>query len=461
MADGWSNFGTALGDLFSGGDDAYEEGRLHAIKTESALLEARNRQLTNKALEAEQAAQQELQNQAAALGIDPAALAITRAGWGPDYNSAMSGRATGQEMGFRDRVADPATPNDARQFALAAISGKPFNPLEAVGPASYTDITAPQPELRTTPYGESMIAERDATTRLRNVQAGDPDYQTAGSGGVGVGGMKEPPKYMANPNFDPSRPPDTVTNPMVVPVVGGPADPNVGPAMGTRERAVVARIDNAAANTAGDLRAMVAMPSGASQGVFGIGAGASPGVGIMEATVNSMKLRLAPEEIRQYNSILGGFSNQLRTLEQMGLAGSQGLAAQYDALAFRPEDTVEDKMFKLASVRQSTENALGTILAMNPNMPDDAKARMRTTIANVRQAVPYTREDVIALQAEQRRNPRATLASLIAQRRNAAPVRSTPAAGPAPTSAPMTGTPDPEGWVTMPNGVRVRRKPGT
>jgi hypothetical protein len=159
-------------------------------------------------------------------------------------------------------------------------------------------------------------------------------------------------------------------------------------------------------------------------------------VNIFTATAGNLKRTISSDEVIRYNSILGGFSNQLRTLEAMGLAGSQGMAAQYDSLAFTPQDTVSSKMFKLAQVRQSVENAVSTITALNPNMPDDAKQWSKQIQAGIARAVPYTRDDVTAFEAASRNNPMLTLKDTIAQRKLAAPAR-------APGAASRPGAPSP------------------
>jgi hypothetical protein len=426
---GWETFGSVLG----GGIDrvgAFEQGRLRTAQTESALGMARKRQLENVSLEAKNRAQEQFRESLAKSGMLPPEQVDLAANTvlgelGSDFNSTMSGLETGQEMNFRDTLADPAAGPGMRFLAGQGVQGKVLSPYEIQG-NMVSDLRRPDQEPVANDLGEAMIDTQQATAELRRVQAGDPDYTTV-SGSGGAGGLgKEPPKYKVNPNFDPSRPagPD---NPEVVPVVGGSADPNVGPAMGVRERAVVGRIFNAARNTAADLGNIVEMPSGASLGRLGIGLGATPGSTVMDAVAGSMKLALSPQEVRRYNQSIGNLSVQIRTLEQMGMQGTQGMAEQFDTLQFRPEDTVADKMYKLAIIRQSLENAVGTILSLNQNMPDEAKSWAQETITNAQRSVPYTPRDVIALEAAQAQNPNVTLRQLIQEKRGAAPEPAGPA----------------------------------
>lgn len=433
MPTGWQ----ALGDVLGGGIDrqgAYDEGRLRTAQTEGALLAARERQLKNLTTEAQMREQAKLDDTYAAMGVpNPREMAtITRSGLASDFSQATTGMGNVQEYNFRETLADPTAPLGEQFAAGQGVQGKVLSPYEFNG-QNVVDVRAPAapgaaPPIFTTPIGQAQIGADQALTNLRTVQAGDPDYRTAsGSGSDAPGGVKAPSGYMVNPNFNSALPAST-ENPPVIPIPGGPQDPNVGPALGSRERQVIGRIFNAAANTVGDIETIVNMTTAADQGFLGMGLGAGPAVSVLNATAGNLKRTLAADEVIRYNSLLGGFSNQLRTLEAMGLAGTQGMAAQYDSLAFTPQDDISSKMFKLAQVRQSVENSVRTITALNPNMPDDAKRWSQEIIAGIARAVPYTRDDVTAFEAASKTNPQLTLKDTIAQRKFAAPV--TAPAGP-------------------------------
>jgi hypothetical protein len=349
---------------------------------------------------------------------------------GTDFNAGMGGVLKQQEFTNRETLGDPNAPLGDQFASGQGVQGRVLPRYETMGTGMYTDVTKPDLGVQASTLGEAMIGSDNALTNLRNVQAGDPDYSTV-SGGGGPGGVKPETGYMANPNFDPSQPASS-ENPMVVPVPGGSKDPNTGAPLGTRERQVVNRVINAALNTATDLETINAMEAGSDQGFLGTGLGASPGISVMDAIAGDMKRTIASDEVIKYNAILGGFSKQLLTMEQMGMQGAAGLAAQYDTLAFTPQDTIETKMFKLAGVKQIVENATETILA-TPNMPDAMRAVAQNALDTVRKAVPYTRQDVIDLQQAQRKNPKATLKDVIGQRRSLPPVSQpgAPAAAPA------------------------------
>jgi hypothetical protein len=194
---------------------------------------------------------------------------------------------------------------------------------------------------------------------------------------------------------------------------------------------------NAAGNTALDLGNITAMPSGASTGYFG-----TAGTGLLEAVPGKLANLVSPEEVQQYRAIVGTLGEQLATIERMGMRGSQGLSQKFDTLALEPTDTVGTKMLKLAQMRQTVENGMETMLALNA-LNSDMSARARYLIAQVKTAIPFTPQDVLALR--QSKNPTATLLSVTdAQRgvpRSAPPVapRPTPAVSAPPTAPAPSG----------------------
>lgn len=447
MSDGWGLLGESLGGIFAGGDDAYQEGRLRTARTEDALAQAKNRALEGKALLAKQNARDGVVQKLIAAGTDPAEAdllgSIMVGEMGSDYNAGVSGLETQQGIGFRDTIADPSTPNDVRQANLAALSGKPFSPLEAVGTGTYTDITAPKPELMVSPVGEASIRADDALTNLRGVQAGDPDYRTAGSGGAagaaGPDGIKAPSGYMLNPNFNPALPPSD-TNKPVMPIPGGPNDPNSPGEMGMNLTAQFARTLNAAGNTALDLKNIMSMPSGATTGVFG---GQSGAPNLLGVTPGWLQNEITSDEVQQYKAVTGTLGEQLSTIERMGMRGAAGLTRQFDNLALAEGDSVYTKMYKLAQMRQTVENGIRTMLSLN-RMPPTMIEQANTVLRDVMQAVPFTPQDVLAFQNE--KHPRITLGEYLKQRQMTNPVR--PQAAPAGPSGP-TGTPGPVGSLSF------------
>jgi hypothetical protein len=404
MATGWEQLGEVLG----GGVDragAFEEGRMHSAKTEGALQLARERQLENIAREAESKAREKFRTSAAESG-DPMQMMLAdtlESGYG-NIQQGTEGLLNLQERDFRTTLGNPEADPMAAFAAGQGVQGKVLNPYDTVGQAGYTDLRAGAPELLTTPLGESLIDENVAQTQLYDEKRTNPEaFRSTVS--LAPGGVKPPSGYMANPQFDPTQPPSTENTP-VVSIPGGPADPNTPGKIGTRERQIIGRVVNAAANTVSDLKNIMSMPSGASTGFLGSGFGATPDIGLMDATVNHLKNKISPQEVDTYNATLGGLSVQLQTLESMGMRGASTIADQYNALQLRPTDTVQQKMYKMALMRQTVENGLQTVLGTSP-LPDDARVHIESLISGVQDSVPFLPSDVLALM--QSKNPSATI----------------------------------------------------
>lgn len=470
MATGWEQLGQVVG----GGIDragAFETGRLRTAQTESALMLARERQLSNLAAEKKAKALDEANVAIAATGVDPKVANLLQniaiGGYGSDFSAGMTGLKTGQEMDFRNRIADPSLPLGDQIAAEQGITGKVRNPLDMMGSQSYVDLRnlpAPGEEasLYSTPLGEAMIGTQEATTELRNVQSRDPDHVNWGSpSSVGPGGAgREPPKYKYNPNFDPSKPPGP-DNLEVIPLTGGAADPDYGSSpLGSIERRFIGRVAAAAENTIDDLEYFMSMSPTASVGRFGGSAGMKGEDTLLGALMYQAKYQMTAIEENEYNAALGGFSEQLRTLESQGVRGAASIANQFDAMRFEPKDNLETRMVKMARVRQTVENGLAPNLA-NSSLPTRERQYLEGILTRVAKTIPFTPLDVNEWRRAKRSNPNATLGEVVAQRvgeaTGAAPA--VPAApGAAPGAAPSPAAPADEGWIDMGNGVRVREK---
>ena len=266
MATGWEVFGQALA---GGNENAYDSGRLFTAQTEGALATAKQKQLEAMAADAKLKATDNLRRIGAERGIDPAVIEATIGGLGSDFHSAMQGAQVGQHMGFARTAADPNTSNPARQYALAAMSEKPFNPLEQVGPAGYTDITAEHPTYNSTPLAQAQIATEGAQAGKYNAEAEaalHPPVKPVAPGQAietDAVGLKLMPGYMPNPAYDPSKP-LSLDNPSQVPNPGGEKDPNAPLKLGMNALTQFARVINASANTTSDLKNIMSMPSGVS-----------------------------------------------------------------------------------------------------------------------------------------------------------------------------------------------------
>jgi len=404
---GWQKLGFVLGGGAGGvREQAYQEGRYRTAQTESALASAREKQLDAESSLRKLKAREQTEQLAIDSGFEAADARLLGnlvvGEGGSDFRSGVEGLAGRQEMDFRAILGDPASSREAQFAAGQGVQGKALNPYDMMGAGDFLDIRqeGDVPSLMTTPLGETMadenLASAEASTELalrrKDERLNPQRYMT------GAGGIKAPTGYMLNPEFDDTQP-QSATNTRLIPISGGPADPNTPGKLGSRERQVILRVIGAARNTVSDLQNIMSLPSGASRGVLGTGIGGSPGASILDATVDSLKNRIADEETRDYNAMLGGFTTALGTIERQGLPGSDTLSAQYETLILRPEDTVQTKMRKLALVRQAVENGLEPHLYSNV-LPPELEAYVGNLIAAVKQAVPFSPRDVALLSVE-------------------------------------------------------------
>ena len=452
----------SIGFLLGGGAkqikaEAYEEGRLHTAKTEDALAAARIKQIEAKARAEQERQIEQIGDMIAKSGDPDAALRAAIMMGGRGNSQQMQGAMLGfQEQDFRSTLGDPDSPIGDQFAAGQGVQGKVLPKIESVGTGSSLNLLDETPQLEATPVGESTIQRNVAAAELSDARRTNPAaFRSQGPTGAPVGPHGKPPSgFIDNPNYDQTQPVSDA-NPVWL--------RGTQQSSGVRERQVVARVLNAAANNAADLANIVEMPSGANAGVLGSGMFAHQGIGILDAAISDMKMKLSDDEVDNYNAMLGGLTSSMVTLERMGMQGTEGLAEEFGALVFRPGDTLERKMLKLALIRQSTENAVETVIAVNP-MDAETQTFARNLLSKVQEAVPYTPRDVILLQRKQKGQPTATLRSVIAETHG---IESNQPAGAAPatTGAPMEqiilerglGAPDEQGNIVDDRGWILTR----
>jgi hypothetical protein len=104
-------------------------------------------------------------------------------------------------------------------------------------------------------------------------------------------------------------------------------------------------------------------------------------------------------------------------LESAGLVPSGATQQSFDALAWREGDTEATRLYKLAEMRQTVDNAMQTALT-NPAISAEMKAQVADIHNRVARAVPYSPMDVLRLQSAP---PGVTLQDIVAQRGGAQP----------------------------------------
>jgi hypothetical protein len=439
MPTGWEQLGNVLG----GGIDregAFNEGRLRTAQTENAMQQARNRQLESIALDTKNKAQARFEEEAIKAGVpDPGlAAAVALGDLGSNFAAYGQGALRNQEYAGRETLGDALAPPEEQMAAWQKVSGAVQSPYTVSGDVAYNRLE-PDEGLVPTAIGESRIGANRAL-EMDRLQPPAP------GGGGGRDGA--PTGYEINPAFDPTKPVGEDNYKFI----DARQPPNAQ--LGSVERRFITRIMGGAAQTIGDIEAFFSLPVSASVGVYGGSAGMRNEHRLVDALMYQAKYRMSSEEQNMYNAALGGFSEQLRVMEAQGVRGAASTAAQFDALRFESGDSDFTRLWKLARVRQTIENALEPNLA-NSALPKQEREYMRELIARTQKLIPFTSTDVSDFKRVQQKDPRITIGEMMEQRRTQGLGTPAPAgAAPAPRgAAPAGGV---ERWERGPDG-KLRR----
>jgi hypothetical protein len=174
---------------------------------------------------------------------------------------------------------------------------------------------------------------------------------------------------------------------------------------GGRESVFINRVVNSGNQAAADLENVTKLPMTVSRGLFG---GRSQGKSLFEAGKETLANTMTTDEVQMYNVFATGFQRALAAIEGAGLAPSNALMHQMDAIIFKEGDTHLTKLGKLAQTRQIVEKGLETV-AVNSRVDPGTKKLVDDILAKVRKSVPFTGADIIRLSQLQAENPNATL----------------------------------------------------
>jgi hypothetical protein len=169
MSDGWA----ALGNVLGGGIDregAYQSGLKEGAQAQSALAQARVRQMDARRKVDEEEARKGLAEAFAGMGMPAteaeAAATIARAGMG-NFQQLQTGRQTGQNMGFQREMVDPNTDMEGLQRRRAAMGHSAFNPVSVQGGLAFDLMSAdPYGSRQVTPGEQASIGQRNAAASL-------------------------------------------------------------------------------------------------------------------------------------------------------------------------------------------------------------------------------------------------------------------------------------------------------
>lgn len=396
---------------------AYNEGlnvssqyKLRTAQTESALAEADKRR-------AETLRQSQINDMVTKAQNDPnfapsLSDLLTFSTNASDFTQA---RLRDQEFGGRAILGDMNAAPEAQFHAGQQVQGKVLPRMQETGGQTFNMATDPnmQQPFQTPMQQAEMAAER----ALEGQRNRSPVASGGGAGGAGggwntvtVGGRRL--RERTNPETGEYEY-EFVTDPQML----------------GRERMFAERVRVAGESMADALETIAEMPDDASMGVFGTGA--SPGKSILASTKDTLRNAATSEAVQWYTAALAGANRALGVLESAGLAPSGSTQQSFEALAWREGDPESTRLYKLAEMRQTVDNAMQTALT-NPSISAEMKAQVAEIQNRVARAVPFAPIDVLRLQSAP---PGVTLQDIVAQRGGAQP------AAPAAPAAPAGGEP--------------------
>ena len=178
---------------------------------------------------------------------------------------------------------------------------------------------------------------------------------------------------------------------------------------GGRESTQINRVILAANQAATDLANVAQLPITATRGIFG---GRTQGKGLFDAGLETLTNAMTTQEVQTYNTLATGFQRNLAAIEAAGLAPTNALMHQMDAVLMKEGDSNLTKLQKLAQIRQIIEAGMETITS-NPRVPKETKDHMNKVVDSVKQSVPFTQKDLLELQRRGAVNPNITLSDVV------------------------------------------------
>jgi hypothetical protein len=184
--------------------------------------------------------------------------------------------------------------------------------------------------------------------------------------------------------------------------------------MDSRSLSIAMRVSNAVSEGTATLQNITELPLGSNTGVFGIGA--TPGHSLVQSSVDALRNKMSSDDVRRYNVMVTGLSQNLAAVESAGLMPRGTLVNSLDRIAFRAGDDPKgiDALTKLAEARQIIEKGSATLLA-SPNYPPALKQQMTDDLARLQTSIPFTMHDVTEL-AKQQNGAKTTIQDMIQQR---------------------------------------------
>lgn len=252
-------------------------------------------------------------------------------------------------------------------------------------------------------FKEGMQTKRDAQNDRRlDIADRRADAAEARAGGSG---RKADAGFEWNDPNDPSKGEHAIK--------GGPKDPATTAAASGREAVFQGRVGSATLAAAQAIHNITRLPVGSSMGTLGYGR--SPG----ESIFGSLKARLvnnmAPQQVKDYTTIMSGVNRNLASIESSGLAPPGSLTHAMDAVAIKAGDNGYDVLRKMAEMRQIVERGVDFMMA-SPRLPTGQRDKIQEALTKLQKDVPFTNDDVTDLEAAHTAGRDVSIQQLIRER---------------------------------------------
>ena len=430
----WANLGNTLaGGNALNGQMAEAKGESLGANTIDALAQARARVDQNTARE-------NLSQSISHLVKDPDQVAgltgAFQAGIDPTKISEYQKQAF--ETGQRLLASNPNTSDPDAARAIYSVQNNP-EVLRTGANGEFQNVLHPDQGIQETPLGSAIaganIAEKQSATAKNNAEATAATSRAHAADILAQNGGRAPPGYQWTTDEN------GVSE--LAPIPGGPKDPAAKSAapMGGREAAIFQRQLSSAKQATAGISSIMSMPSGATAGVMGIGA--APGHSPLQATADTLRNAVTPNDVQIYNTMLPGLDRSLATIETAGMVPPGTFTNSFGNLTFREGDSEDTKLHKLAEMRQIIDNGMD-VAANNPRIPKEQQDYIRGIQSDIRTAIPFTHQDLFRLAAD--KQPGETVADVV--KRRTGQTSGASAGAPASTAAPAPAAGGlPAGWT--------------
>ena len=139
------------------------------------------------------------------------------------------------------------------------------------------------------------------------------------------------------------------------------------------------------------LQNVVQLPITTTRGVFG---GRTQGPGLMDAIKENLAEKMTDEDAQLANSALAGLERELSIIVSP-VYGGKWAAESFGALKLKEGQTINTKLYNLARMRQTADNALEAMVT-SPRIGEEQKKYAKSMREMLDKAVPWTPADVIA-----------------------------------------------------------------